>query len=61
VLRVYSPKCVEDEFCELRQEFIANSSGLARVSVGWVLTFSEQFLLRSRAALVGYPVTHPLR
>lgn len=29
--RRYSPECVEDEFCELRQEFIRNSSPLASV------------------------------
>jgi hypothetical protein len=46
----YSPECVEYKFCELRQEFITDSSGLGRVSVGWVLTFSEQLLLHSRSA-----------
>ena len=32
------------------ETFIANSSALAIVLVGWVLTFSEQFLRLSRAA-----------
>ena len=40
------------------RKFIADSSLLARVSVGWVSTFSEQLLLLSEL-LVGFPMTHP--
>jgi hypothetical protein len=38
--------------------FIVDSSLLARVSVGWVSTFSEQLLLLSEL-LVSFPVAHP--
>src|SRR5215208_4309134 len=38
--------------------FIVDSSLLARVSVGWVSTFSEQLLLFSEL-LVSFPVAHP--
>src|SRR5215208_2852423 len=58
----YSPECVEGVFSEVRrvegfsrklaspEKFIADSSALAIVMVGWVSTFSEQFLLLSRVA-----------
>jgi hypothetical protein len=44
-------------FCELRQEFIADSSLLARVFVGWVYLLSNS---RSLLELLdGFPVAHP--
>ena len=47
--KIVNPNFAEDPERELRQEFIADSSGLARVPVGGSLP-SERFLLRSRAA-----------
>jgi hypothetical protein len=56
---LYSPECVEYVFCELRQEFIADSSGpLWYWWGGSQPSLSSYFFIPE--LLVGCPVTHPL-